>query len=87
MEQGKQMSKREYIARLTADLIARQGRYKAQIDTLAQTKRELLSQVTGTLTQAQGRVPLSGGSVVSRSVGSNWTIRSNGHPVSVHVDG
>ncbi|HEX6748610.1 MAG TPA: hypothetical protein VF092_15035 [Longimicrobium sp.] len=81
------MSKREYIARLTADLIVRQGRYKAQIDTLAQTKRELLSQVTGSLAQARRRDPLSGGSVLSRSVGSNWTIRSNGHPLSVHVDG
>ena len=81
------MSKREYIARLTADLVARQGRYKAQIDTLAQTKRELLSQVTGSLAQAGRRDSFGGGSTMSRSVGSNWIIRSNGHPVSVEIDG
>jgi hypothetical protein len=81
----KPMSKREYIARLTADLLVRQGRYKAQIDSLAQTKREILREVSGALSLGNGALPSGGRSSstasslpASRSVGNGkgWTVKT-----------
>ena len=89
------MSKRERIARLTADLIERQGQYRARINTLSQTKREILREVSGSLYRGNDPFPPTERVVYGRDQAGNtgssrphggWSVRTSPQ-VIVEVDG
>jgi hypothetical protein len=87
------MSKRERIARLTADLLERQAQYKDRISMLSQTKRKILSEVRGSEIRISEPLPEAGRISVERSRGSSivggsgWNVRTPGQQVTVTVTG
>lgn len=86
------MSKRERIARLTADLIERQGQYSARINALSARKREILSEVRGLLSpDPNGSRPPKSQSTVQTNLarpGGNgaWSLITADPHLTVRVD-